>query len=402
MSHHSQYFKKRAAELTEQMRALVENPGGMTQRDMERFDALEAEFRALQRDHKELQANQDQLRGFNLSKVNAYQRDRLEKLAFTEFVRCGSLPQEIAPLMKMAAQSTSDSGGGHTIPQGMIFDLEQALKSHGGMWENARIVKTERGNTTAWGYTNDTHNGAYILDESADGTASAAAVQFGSKEFKGFKYCSGVIQVSNELLQDSELFAQEFVSVLSERIFRGTNTHFTTGDGNGKPTGVATAATYGLSTTADGDIANVDFLNLTYTVDTAYRRRAKWMMHSTALKHIQKKAADSTSDDRPFWVPPYNMGDDPAGSLWGYPIVVNDDMPSFVGAETDADDNKKVVLFGDFQKYIIRQARDLRIVRLPQRFADTDETGIIVFMRVDGDLLNAGTDPVKYLRVSTT
>src|SRR5690606_21637385 len=110
MSHHSQYFKKRAAELTEQMRALVENPGGMTQRDMERFDALEAEFRALQRDHKELQANQDQLRGFNLSKVNAYQRDRLEKLAFTEFVRCGALPQEIAPLMKMAAQSTSDSG----------------------------------------------------------------------------------------------------------------------------------------------------------------------------------------------------------------------------------------------------------------------------------------------------
>jgi hypothetical protein len=44
----------------------------------------------------------------------------------------------------------------------------------------------------------------------------------------------------------------------------------------------------------------------------------------------------------------------------------------------------------------------MRIVRLNERYAELDQTAFAVFFRVDGDLLNGGTNPVKYLRVATT
>lgn len=395
--------RKKAEALVEQMKAIAEKPGIMTSADDREFWRLSNEFNKLVKneDDRELPSGV-----FDLSKVDSLKRGKLEQLALCEFVRSGNIPQELVPLMKStslrtAQQSTSVGSGGYFVPSSLTENLEVALKGAGGMWENARIIRTDRGNTTAWGYTNDTDNKAYIVTEAADAAADAEPVTFNLKNFNGFKYTSGVIKVSNELLQDSELFAQEFVSVLTDRFFRGTNEHFTTGDGSGKPKGAAFSAVYGNSTTADGDISNTDILNLIYSVDSGYRKNGKFMLHSSTLEAIQRKVA-STSEEKPFWVPPQNTNESPSGSLWGYPIVINDDMASFVGAGTSADDNKKAMLFGDFSKYIIRQARDLRIVRFPQRYAESDETAFAVFLRVDGDILNAGTNPIKYMRVSTT
>jgi len=39
----------------------------------------------------------------------------------------------------------------------------------------------------------------------------------------------------------------------------------------------------------------------------------------------------------------------------------------------------------------------LRLRRLVERYADADQEGFVGFSRADGDLLDAGTDPVKHL-----
>jgi HK97 family phage major capsid protein len=57
----------------------------------------------------------------------------------------------------------------------------------------------------------------------------------------------------------------------------------------------------------------------------------------------------------------------------------------------------KSILFGDFSKYLIRDVADIRLVRMDERYADYDQVGFTAFMRSDGDLLDAGTHPVKYL-----
>lgn len=378
--------RAKAKDLYEQMKALVEKPGLMSRADEVEFYRLERDIQYLR--DKEPTTSYNGV--FDLKKITGYQRDRIEKITLCEFLRKGTVPDELLPLIKpvsvrLAQQSTTTTAGGHTIPQGFVHDLEIALKDHGGMWENARIVKTERGGTTAWGYTNDSSNKAFIIDESSDGTTGSASVVFGQKEFVGYKYTSGVIQVPNELLEDSELFSEEFINVLSERIFRGTNEHFSTGDGTGKPKGLTTSAVYG-GTSASGTINYNDFVELKHSVDPGYWSKGSWMFHPSVLKQAELAKDDSNQ-------PVFRNLDN--GIILGRPFVINQDLPEHTAGN-------KSIFFGDFSKYIIRQARELRIVRFPNRYADLDQTAFAVFLRVDGDILNAGTNPIKFLRVAAT
>jgi HK97 family phage major capsid protein len=89
-------------------------------------------------------------------------------------------------------------------------------------------------------------------------------------------------------------------------------------------------------------------------------------------------------------------------TLFGYRYTINQDMPIFWGGNATDNDNDKAAIFGDLKKYIIRQVRNMRIVRLNERYGELDQTAFVVFFRVDGDLLNGGTNPVKYLRVSAS
>jgi hypothetical protein len=40
--------------------------------------------------------------------------------------------------------------------------------------------------------------------------------------------------------------------------------------------------------------------------------------------------------------------------------------------------------------------RDFTLIRLDERFAEYHQVAFLAFSRHDGDLLDAGTDPVKY------
>jgi HK97 family phage major capsid protein len=75
--------------------------------------------------------------------------------------------------------------------------------------------------------------------------------------------------------------------------------------------------------------------------------------------------------------------------IHGYPYVVNQSM-------TTPATGVKSILFGDFSKYIIRDVRDVVLLRLDERFAEQHSVAFLAFARSDGDLLDAGTDPVKY------
>jgi HK97 family phage major capsid protein len=46
---------------------------------------------------------------------------------------------------------------------------------------------------------------------------------------------------------------------------------------------------------------------------------------------------------------------------------------------------------------MIRDVKDVTLVRLDERFAEFGQVCFLAFSRHDGDLLDAGTHPVKYL-----
>jgi HK97 family phage major capsid protein len=58
----------------------------------------------------------------------------------------------------------------------------------------------------------------------------------------------------------------------------------------------------------------------------------------------------------------------------------------------------KAILFGDLKSgYIARKAGDFGIKRLSESLALNDETGFVLFCRVGGYSVDAGTHPIRTL-----
>ena len=74
----------------------------------------------------------------------------------------------------------------------------------------------------------------------------------------------------------------------------------------------------------------------------------------------------------------------------GYEYVINDDVPAMA---TTA----KAIAFGDFSNFIIRDVGSPVIMRLSERYADYNQTAFVVFTRSDSAMMDAGTNPVKYI-----
>lgn len=432
----SHELKKKAEALYRNIKDLYSKET-LTPEDETKFDAWNKEFDKLMADakkfedfeKKEIEETPDSKpvdRGIGQpNKRSPEQVRELEKIALREFMATGQVSQELREFMKpakaekddnswidqelkqygitrAAQQSTTDGSGGYTIPQGFQAELEKAVLAFGGMFEAARTWRTTSGNPVDWPTVNDTMNEAYQLSEAGNAETSATKITDASQAFEAYKFTSGLIRVSSELIQDSAFDMPSLVNeLLSERMFRGGNNKFTTGTGSSTVRGVTVAAPLGAHTEDDGLVSADDFINLEHSVDPGYRNRpgTRFMFHDTVLKAIKKLSVSST-DLRPLWLPSFRDG--APATVLNYPYTINQHMASFVGANTAADDNKKIVLFGDFKKYIIRQVQSMRFVRLNERFGDTDEVGFVLFWRWDGDLLDAGTHPIKHLRVSTT
>lgn len=291
------------------------------------------------------------------------------------------------------AQSTgSNTGGGYTVPTGFYDELMDAEKAYGGMLETAFVFDTSTGNSLPIPTDNDTSNSGAILSENTQ--VGNQDVTFGAVTLNAYTYTSKLVLVSNQLLQDSAFNLDGFLSnKLGTRIARAINTHFTTGDGSSKPTGAVTAATLG-ATGANGETASVifdDLIELEHSVDPAYRKGARYMMSDSSLKII-KKLKDSQG--RYLWMPGMPIAKEP-DTINGYQYTVNQDMPAMA---TSA----KSVLFGDFSKYFIRRVAGVQVLRLTERYADYNQTGFLAFQRWDGNLVDAGTHPLKYFANSAS
>lgn len=280
--------------------------------------------------------------------------------------------------------------GQETIPEGFVRTLEIAMLAFGGMRAVSEVIRTDGIGDLPYPTNNDTNNKAVILDEATDfGTSVDPA--FGAVVLKNFKYSSKVLKVSTELLQDSAFdLGARIGSMLGERIARGQNDHFSTGTGTTLPKGILVAGT-AFAAGDDAAISADDVINLEHSVDPAYRSGAgvRYMMHDQILAKIRLLKESTTNAY--IWQPGLQAG--VPSMLNGYPYTINQSFPSAVAASA------KVMAFGDFSKYKIRDQATLRLIRLDELYAATDQVGFIAYLRSDGNLVDAGTHPVKYLQM---
>lgn len=318
-------------------------------------------------------------RDLNVPLCRTEQVKKLRKL-----VRAGG-----ADVEERALSTINSSLGAITVPDGFISQLEVNMLHYSGMLQVADMLRTDSGNDINWPTADDTSNEGDIVGENTDVSATAdpafAAVNFGA-----YKFRSKMVKVPYELLEDSAFDMVSFLSqALGERLGRAINRKTTTGTGASEPKGVVTAATLGKTAASSTAITAGELINLFHSVDVAYRSNAYWMMNDSILEKIRLLV---DSQNRPLFLDNYGAGFYP--TINGRPYVINTAMDSALTT------GKKVVLFGDFSKYKIRMVRSTRLRRLVERYADYDQEGFIAFLRADGNLVDAGTAPIKYLKMA--
>ena len=284
-------------------------------------------------------------------------------------------------------QSTTTTAGGYTVPDTPMAGLEDALLAFGGMRAaRTTILRTATGASLPIPTQNDTTNKGSILAENTT-TTTVTQLTFGQAVLGAFKYSSDIVKASYEFLQDTAIDAEGFIARhLGERIGRITNDHFTFGSNSSQPYGVMWAAAFGKTAASATAIAYGEMVDLKHGVDPSYRTAAEWMLNDSTVGALTKV---TDSYGQPMWMPGLALR--VPDTILGHTFVVNQSMDSVAAGNHS-------VLFGDFSKYYIRDVMDVMVLRLVERGADAAQVWFLAFSRHDGDLVDAGTNPIKYLR----
>ena len=155
---------------------------------------------------------------------------------------------------------------------------------------------------------------------------------------------------------------------------------FLTGTGSNQPLGLFTASDDGISTGRDVATSNtttaikMDGLKeALYTLKTQYRRASKWLFHRDALKQIVKL---KDGEGQYLLQPSVREGDPEV--LLGRPMFESEYAPNTFTM------GLYVGMLGDFSHYWIADALDMRIQRINELYAATNQIGFFSRSETDG------------------
>jgi HK97 family phage major capsid protein len=398
-------LRGKRATLAARMKEITDKPlgenGTLNAEQRQEFDRIDAAVNAMKADidrlerAESLEAEMAQSRGTvaggrEQPAVTDEARKEAHKRAFDGYLRrgvAGISGEERATLEEYRAQGTNvDTAGGYLAPDEFRPVVERALLQFGGMRQaRCTVISTSNGNDLWIPVSDDTSNSGVLVGENNAHTTQD--MSFGQKKLGAYLYSSKIIKVSRQLLQDSAVDVVSLIGqAFGERLGRAQNADLTTGSGASKPYGLAATSTEGVAA-ATGQSASIiynDFVDLEHSVDPAYRANAQWMFRDSSLKII-KKLKDG--EGRPLWQP--GLAVKSPDTILGYGYVINQDVAAMAASA-------KSVFFGDFSKYWIRDVQGMIVLRLDERYADNLQVGFLAFSRVDGNLIDAGTRPIKH------
>ncbi len=275
----------------------------------------------------------------------------------------------------------SGPNGGYFIPTLLQNEVDSAILSFGGVAPFLRQLLTSTGDPINWSTSNDTSNSGQDSPENVAQTEED--ITLGITQLNVSTLGTGIVQVSRQLLQDSQFPIAQFVNEnLSERLGRRLA---------GKITGQYADANFDVlqSVVAAGPVSQsgtaiglTDIANLFGAVDPAYAK--EFVMSRTTQIYM-------ASLRNALGAPIFPL--DSTGmltSIYGLPIRVDLGMPGVAV-------NNRAVLCGNLQKYILRRVNGVEIMRLDERYAESGQVGFIGWMRAGGRYIDAGTHPIKAL-----
>lgn len=373
----------------------------VTTEDRSNFDKMIADSDLLTADITRKQAvetfNKEQQRSTRPPRAGFGNDDKSEetiknqKRAFKEWFRTGQVSAENRAFIRTEEQrdlgvgaiSAPITGGNVLVPTGFDPILHNALKNYGQIVGAVGQLTTSSGGPIQVATANDTTKGMTVIGE-------ATAVSENDPAFAGFTsntdtLTSGVVKISNQLLQDAEFDLDSWIqNTFGTRYYRGLAQMIAQGNSSNI---AALSATLGATTATAGVIVYEDLVNLYGSLDAAYAQNASFVMTSTTRANLM--GLISTTGQPILQTDP--VSSQPFSSLFGRPIVISEYQQPIAAGDAP-------ILFGDLKEaYVLRQAGGFAIKRLDQLFALTNETGYVLFARAGGYNVDSGTHPVRSL-----
>jgi HK97 family phage major capsid protein len=289
----------------------------------------------------------------------------------------------------------TSSDGAPLIPQEYNGFVATALKYYAPMTQFVRTRFSSNGRAVKVSKVDDTGNGLNLIVEGSSTPVPEADPTFSSVVVSTDLFTAGQIRYSNQLAEDSAFDVETFLTGLADiRYGRGLEKILTLGTDS---SGTTTPNNPGLlniaqtATTTASLAAGIGWSDLVATFDSLdadYLPKSIWQMSSRTRNYL---AGLKDSTGRPYFTPATDGGFD---YLLGRPIVINQSLPLYSTA------NATPILFGSLWDGFQMITSELRVQTIHERYAEFNESSLIVSTRVGSTGLVSGA--IKALKLAAS
>jgi HK97 family phage major capsid protein len=254
----------------------------------------------------------------------------------------------------------------------------EVLQNTNPIFETSTVLTTEGGNILQ--VPRLTANSTATIKAAGSAIAESNPV-LSSFNLGAFKY-SFIVNLSNELVQDSGINILDFVANISGReIAYDAGDGLTNGTGTTQPTGIVTAAGSAVTggTGVGGAPTYENLVDLIYSVAGNTRGRYGFHMGATGLAAVRK-----IKDGGGNYIFAPSISADGRDYLMGSPIYENPVMPAIgTGAVS--------IVYGKLDDFLIRQVGGVQVATSTDYQFAEDVTSLRVTWRGDSNLGVAGS-----------
>lgn len=280
------------------------------------------------------------------------------------------------------AMSLTDGSGGFLVP--FQLDPTVILTANGSVNQVRQIARV----VTA---TGDVWNGVSSAGVTGSWDGEAVEVSDDAPTFVQPSIPVHKLQVfvplSHEIQMDAAGIAEDVANMIAFEKDVKESTAFVTGSGSGQPTGIITALTGGSSVVASATtdtFAVGDVLEVDGSLPQRFAANASWLAHRRIYNKMRQF---DTNGGAALWG---QLAEGRKSELLGRPDYISEAMDPAVNATQD----NLVLLFGDFNNYVIADRLGTTISYIPHLFGangrPTGQAGWHAWIRVGADSLNDG------------
>lgn len=279
----------------------------------------------------------------------------------------------------------TDESGGYLVPEEMETDIVNGLEDENIVRKLATKVQTSglhKINIAA------TKPAALWVEEGGQLTFGDGT--FDQVSLDAHKLHVG-IKVTEELLYDAVFNLEKYITEeFTRALANAEEDAFLNGDGVNKPTGIFDSKKGGeLGVTTKAQTITADeLIDLVYSLDRPYRKKAAFILNDATVAQIRKL---KDVNGAYIWQP--SLKDGEPDRLLGYPAYTSAFAPK-------AEKGKLAVAFGDFSYYKIGDRGNRSFQDLKELFAGNGMVGFLGKERVDGILVLR--EAVKLLKIGAT